>query len=75
MPIMQDIRQSDWFYKLIASCWNPLLPYFFCCFFIELKEQDFMRILYLFVKAIISFYSFVTCLLIIFSLFITISIN
>ena len=26
MPTMQNISQSGWFCKLIASCWSPLLP-------------------------------------------------
>ena len=55
MPTMQDMRKSDWFYKVIMCCWNPLLLYFFEFFLVF-----FCKDTYLFIK--VNFYGFVTCL-------------
>ena len=38
MPTMQNILQSGWFCKLIASCWSPLLPYCFCRIVFSIKS-------------------------------------
>ena len=58
----------------VCSVWSPPLPYGFFIVSSELTEKDFMRIKKN-LKTIINSYSCVTCLLIIFYLFITISIN
>ena len=63
MPTMQNICQSGWLCKLITSCWSPPLRY--CFKYFQLIEKNvFIRILYKFLKTIMNFYSFVTCLLI-----------